>query len=85
MRILVSVAVDERRPLEGVSRLCRESIRIEKALTEVVLSARRQGHSWTEIGRALGVTRQAAWRRFAGAVFAERFRNVDSPAQLAAG
>jgi len=73
MRVLVNVAVDERRPLEGVSRLCRESLKIEKALTEVVLSARRQSHTWTEIGRALGVTKQAAWRRFAGGVFAERF------------
>jgi len=73
MRVLVNVAVDERRPPEGVSRLCRESLKIEKALNEVVLSARRQGHSWTEIGRALGVTKQAAWRRFAGGVFAVRF------------
>jgi hypothetical protein len=73
MRVLVNVAVDERRPLEGVSRLCRESLKIEKALTEVVLTARRQGYSWTQIGRALGVTKQAARRRFAGGVFAERF------------
>jgi len=79
MRILVSVAVDERRPLEGVARLCRESIRIEKALTELVLSARRRGHGWTEIGRSLGVTKQAAWRRFAGGVFAERFTSEDYP------
>jgi hypothetical protein len=78
MRILVSVAIDERRPLEGVSRLCRESLRLEKALTELVLSARRQGHTWTEIGRALSVTRQAAWRRFAGGVFAERFVDLNT-------
>jgi len=79
VRIVVSVAVDENQPLEGVSRLCRESLKIEKALTEVVLSARRQGHSWTEIGRALGVTKQAAWRRFAGGVFGERFVDLDTP------
>jgi hypothetical protein len=61
-----------------LSRLCRESLRIEKALTEVVSSARRQGHTWTEIGRAFGVTKQAAWRRFAGGVLAERFKDVDT-------
>lgn len=33
---------------------------------ELVRMARRQGRSWTEIGRALGVTKQTAWTRFSG-------------------
>lgn len=35
---------------------------------ELVGLARAQGFSWTEIGAALGVSRQAAHRRFAAAV-----------------
>jgi len=73
VRLLVHVSADERRPLEAIEKLCRESFRIEKALTESVLAARGQGKSWTEIGDALGTTRQAAWRRFARGPMAERF------------
>src|SRR3954454_20012946 len=73
VRLLVHVSADERRPLESIEKLCRESFRIEKALTESVLSARAQGKSWTEIGDALGTTRQAAWRRFARGPMGERF------------
>lgn len=67
------VSAHEGRPLKTIARLCRESVRIEKALTESVLRARQLGHSWTEIGRALGLTKQAAWRRFARGPMAERF------------
>lgn len=73
--ILVHVSVDERQPIEAIARLCRESFRIEKALTEVVVAARREGQSWTEIGRALGTTKQAAWRRFAKGPLAFRFKD----------
>ena len=31
---------------------------------EAVTAARKQGHSWDEIGTACGVSRQAAWERF---------------------
>jgi hypothetical protein len=33
---------------------------------QTVQRARKVGHSWTEIGDALGVTKQTAWQRFAG-------------------
>ena len=77
MRLLVHVAVDERRPIEAITKLCREQFRIEKALTECVLAAREDGASWSAIGRALGSTKQAAWRRFARGPMAERFGEVD--------
>jgi len=64
VRLVTYVSFDDRRPLESISKLCRESFRIEKALTEQVLAAREQGRTWTEIGQALGTTKQAAWRRF---------------------
>ena len=73
MRLMTYVSVDDRRPLESISNLCRESFRIEKALTEQVLVAREQGRSWSEIGGALGTTKQAAWRRFVRGPLGERF------------
>ncbi|MBB2891679.1 phosphoribosylaminoimidazolesuccinocarboxamide synthase [Flexivirga oryzae] len=36
---------------------------IESKMDELVTMARAQGRSWTEIGRALGVTKQTAWAR----------------------
>jgi hypothetical protein len=35
-------------------------------LWQTVGKAREAGHSWTEIGDALGVTKQTAWQRFSG-------------------
>jgi len=40
--------------------------RVEEKLTEVVLTCRAKGKSWTQIGEALGMTKQSAWARFAG-------------------
>ncbi len=40
--------------------------RLEERQQEVVLEARRQGVTWTEIGKALGTTRQSAWARYSG-------------------
>ena len=37
---------------------------IESKMDDLVAMARDQGRSWTEIGRALGVTKQTAWARF---------------------
>jgi hypothetical protein len=39
---------------------------IESKMDALVAMARDQGHSWTEIGRALGVTKQTAWGRYSG-------------------
>lgn len=64
VRVRVRVTADERKPLRGIQTLCRESIKIEKGLRDLVKAARAQGHSWTEIGKAMGMTKQAAWRRF---------------------
>jgi DNA-directed RNA polymerase specialized sigma24 family protein len=37
---------------------------MEPPLRQAVKLARRQGHTWEEIGKALGVSRQSAWERF---------------------
>ena len=64
VRVRVRVTADEREPIAGIQALCRESIKIEKGMRDLVRVARAQGHSWTEIGLAMGMTKQAAWRRF---------------------
>jgi hypothetical protein len=46
-------------PLEGIRESLRATIAIEKALGENVQRARDAGHSWSEIGRALGVVQDA--------------------------
>ena len=64
VRVRVRVTADDREPLPGIQALCRESIKIEKGLRDLVRAARGQGHSWTEIGSVMGMTKQAARRRF---------------------
>jgi hypothetical protein len=78
MRLVTYVSVDDGRPLESITKLCRESFRIEKALTELVLAARARGHTWSEIGGALGTTKQAAWRRFVRGPLGERFEQSEA-------
>ena len=36
----------------------------EQAIKDAVRAARRQRMSWTEIGDALGVTRQSEWEKY---------------------
>lgn len=36
----------------------------------VIIAARRAGATWTQIGEALGTTKQSAW---------ERYRHLDAP------
>jgi hypothetical protein len=44
-----------RNPLADVSECCRASIAVEKALGEAIRDALAAGHSWAEVGQALGV------------------------------
>ena len=39
---------------------------VEETLKQHVSQLRGRGMTWTRIGEALGVTRQAAWERFSG-------------------
>jgi hypothetical protein len=45
--------------------VARAATALEKAMYQTVGEAREAGRSWTEIGNALGVTKQTAWQRFA--------------------
>ncbi len=54
------------KPIEALRECCRAGTALEKAMWQTVGQAREAGQSWTEIGKALGVTKQAAWERFSG-------------------
>jgi hypothetical protein len=56
----------ESEPLAGLREACRVSTALEKLTRESVQRARAAGHSWTQIGEALGVTKQTAWERYSG-------------------
>jgi hypothetical protein len=53
-------------PLAALRECCRAQTALSKATSEAVATARAGGHSWTEIGDALGITKQTAWERFSG-------------------
>ena len=42
----------------------QELRRVETAVSRWVETYRKTGHTWSEIGSALGVSRQAAWRKY---------------------
>jgi hypothetical protein len=56
----------EAHPIEALGECCRAETALEKAMWQTVGKAREAGRSWTEIGEALGVTKQTAWQRFSG-------------------
>jgi hypothetical protein len=64
-------------PLEQLSVAARTAAELEEvadaALSHFVDQCRRSGRSWTQISKALGVTKQAAHKRFSPAVSLERF------------
>jgi hypothetical protein len=51
-------------PLDGLCESARLSRAVEKLQRHLVSDAREAGRTWTEIGEALGISRQAAWERF---------------------
>ena len=56
----------ENEPLDGLREACRVAAALDKLTRESVKRARTAGHSWTQIGQALGVSKQAAWERYSG-------------------
>jgi hypothetical protein len=64
IRLQLEVDDGEDAPLEVIKGITDSSEAIERSLGEWVRVARTKGHTWEEIGTALGVTRQSAWERF---------------------
>src|SRR3954464_3661989 len=78
----VHAAAPSDEPLEQLRTAAVVSASITESadalLGHFVDQSRRAGHSWTEIGVALGVTKQAAQKRFVGSLdrFTPRARDV---------
>lgn len=54
----------EAAPLDGLCESAGLSRAVDKLQRDLVAKARDAGRTWTEIGDALGISRQAAWERF---------------------
>ena len=54
----------DRSVLRTIAELAEQRDGIDVALADAVRTARREGRSWSEIGAMLGVTKQAAQRKF---------------------
>jgi hypothetical protein len=54
----------DQRPLEGIQETRGIEVALDKVLRDQVRNAKEAGCSWTEIGHALGTSKQAAWERF---------------------
>ena len=69
VKIKVGLNIDgdwQDRPLDFLRELkkCTTTL-VDQMEQKAVDLARGQGASWTDVGSALGISRQAAWERFA--------------------
>jgi len=53
-------------PLLLVVALADGAAKVDDKIEELVAHCRSAGKSWTQIGLALGMTKQSAWERFSG-------------------
>lgn len=53
-------------PLVLLVALADGAVKVDDKLAELVANARAAGKSWTEIGQALGITKQSAWEKYSG-------------------
>jgi len=60
-RDLREVPIEDLRAITSLAATIREA---DAALSGAVDRARRDGHTWSQIGTALGVSKQAAQQRF---------------------
>lgn len=63
---LAEAARTAKHPLIVAKAIVGASGGLESKLSEVVGILRERGCSWTQIGAALGITKQSAWERFSG-------------------
>ncbi len=59
-----SVVVEDTSDLSRIALAADRAAQTEREVRKLVAQARTNGRSWTEIGHALGVSRQAARQRF---------------------
>lgn len=59
------LVVADTESLRTIAELAEHRSELDAALTEAVRAARRSDRSWSEIGAMLGVSKQAAQRKYA--------------------
>jgi hypothetical protein len=65
VKVTLGISGDWRaQPLKVISGITEGIKSLDGTLREAVHLARRNGSSWEDIGKALGVSRQSAWERF---------------------
>ncbi|MBW3070266.1 AsnC family protein [Actinomyces sp. 594] len=64
MKTLVGADDGARAPLKELRRIVNERRQLDAAEELAVRRARNAGYSWTAIGAALGVSKQAVHRRY---------------------
>jgi hypothetical protein len=62
----LSITQDHIDPLVLLVVLAQGATKVEDKIQELVAHCRDAGKSWTQIGQALGTTKQSAWERFSG-------------------
>lgn len=62
---LISADALPAEPLEALGELARSEEELDELRHRQVAAARASGASWEQIGKALGMSRQSAWERFA--------------------
>lgn len=67
---VVTRAIDEPAggPLDALAEVVELQAQLERQRVRAIRAAREQGESWEEIAYVLGVTRQAASKRYGGQV-----------------
>jgi hypothetical protein len=57
--------LSDKQILDSLPQMAAVSAQAEYSLQERIAELRRRGMTWAQLGGALGVSRQAAWERFA--------------------
>jgi len=68
VRVEVTLTIDgdwRSDPLKVIGGIQKGNRTLDQWQRKAVKAARKQGRTWDEIGSACGVSRQAAWERFA--------------------
>lgn len=66
MPVDLSIADGVVDPLLLLVTLADGAVKVDDKIAELVAHARASGKSWTDIGQALGITKQSAWEKYSG-------------------
>ena len=64
VQVSLGISGGDDEPLRVLGGITEGLKHIDQTVRFYVAEARKKGHTWEEIGSALGVTRQAAWEKY---------------------